>query len=360
MSKTIESVISAVALKASPEDERDYVFTPAIPVADLPSNIDQGPQFPRVQNQTSIGICTGETITTLCERVENTARPYEPGVTERSRRFNYRFSRLYDGLTGDSGATPRSMCRSARNYGLPHESSWPFSTNIDEEPPQSVMDEAAQSKLGRYELLNPVRDSTGEMDWRGTRDLMRQAMAEGCGVALAFRVRRWMVGIKGQLGSSGHLPPAMDVTDLRNEILGGHIVPVRRIDMDLLPDNGGAIVIHNSWGTAWGDGGLWSMPAIMLSSSAFYMECRVIRGFAGIEVAPVAETLTPDEKAAHLSALAELGIWPAPHVCTYPAVYEYLRRRGLTDKQICEVVGVSRDDLDAFKANAPLSAWVKF
>lgn len=357
----IERAITTVALRESPEDERDYIYAPTIPVDALPANIDQGPRFPRVQNQGRVGLCTGATVTTLCESIENTTRPYVPGVTDLSERFNYKFSREYDDIVGDGGATPKSAMRSGKNIGLPRETSWPFSENIDEVPPQAVMDEAAQARIGRYELLQPVLTDSGWIDWRGTLTLMRQAMAEGCRVALAFRVRRWMTQISGPLGSAGHTSPPMSVTDPRNEVLGGHMVPVRRIDMDMLPASGGAIVIHNSWGVEWGDKGLWSMPAIMLADPALFMECRIIRSFAGIEVAPVTEpALTPQERDAHLAALAALGIWPAPHPCAYPAAYEYLRRRGVSDLRICDLVGVSPADFAAFRAAAPLAAWAAF
>jgi len=374
----IEARVRATNLRASTDDDRDYAFVPTVPEASIPRNIDFGPWFPRVQDQGQIGICTGETMTTIAESIWNTANKYVPGVTERSRRFNYKFSRQYDGITGDGGATPRSMLRSAHNYGLPLESSWPFTTDIDENPTQAVLDEAALSKVGRYEVMVLSPD-----DWRANLLQIRQAMAEGCRVALAFYCRRWMFYVNGPLGSQGHVGPAMAEGDPMNDLVGGHIEPVRRVDMDMLPNSGGAVVLHGSWGTSIGDQGLWSVPATMLTGvqgSGFLMEVRVVRDFAGISVAPVAPVqpvpLTQAEVDSARQQLVGLGLGSfsndAPHAFSlsipgtppeswYEVIIGLLRSQGKTDAQIGQVVSVPADAVSAFSADtdraARIAAW---
>jgi hypothetical protein len=272
--KILEQV-AASPLVASGEDLRDYVYLPLVPAT--ASSVDQGYVFPAVQSQGAIGICTGETITTMCESILNLKYPYVKGETELSRRFNYYWSRSLDGSTSDNGATPRSMCRAARNYGLPKESSWPFGTNINEVPTEEVLAEAAARKLSRYFVIphsaRPPSDVVADIE---------SAIASGARVCVAYNVRMWMSFTYGPLGSKSHTVPELPDPALMAKI-GGHILPLRGYDRSLF-NGAGAFIGHNSWGTGWGDGGLWSMPYSLFSDPEFLLEIRVIDGFADVQI----------------------------------------------------------------------------
>jgi Papain family cysteine protease len=363
LAKQIEQSVVATGLKTSIDDDRDIVFVPrVVPTAQA---ISRANIFPQVQDQGSIGICTGETMTTIAEAIENTRRAYTVGQDELSRRYNYFYSRQYDGLVGDSGATPRSMCRSAKNYGLPPESAWPYSVDIDAPPTSIVVDQAKLKRLGQYEVMQFNQDDRKDFIYK-----MESAIAEGCLVALAFRCKRWMFHVSGALGSLGHQQPAMDPFDPMNEIVGGHIVPVVGYDRRLHPDSSGSIIIQNSWGTAWGDGGRWSINYMLLTSPAFAMEVRVFRGFAGITLAePAHVPLTVAEIQADRQKLSSMGlcaldaannfyVTPIPNVHHF-GIYTALKKQGRTHAQMAESLGISAADIDSFASNnaAYLTAW---
>lgn len=358
----IERRIRTAGVRMSAEDDRDYVFVPR--VAPTLPRLVRNDIFPRVQDQGAIGICTGETMTTIAEAILNTQREYRPGVDELSRRFNYRFSRLYDGIVGDGGATPRSMCRSAKNYGLPLETLWPMSAEIDEDPPQPILDAARLAVLGRYEVIPTNPDDTAAF-----AAAIDSAIAEGCLVAVAFYVRRWMLSVSGPLGSTGHRAPAMDPRGPLNEIIGGHICPLRGYDNELLPSEGGAYVLQNSWGPDWGDGGLWSLSRMSLRAPMFAFEVRVFREFAGVTIAPPAPVpLTLAQIAAARARLEAIGVGtvapdtgafafaPAADLA-YFAAWETLRSMGHdTPEAAAEIVGIAPEAIRAFLASNPARA----
>jgi hypothetical protein len=350
----LEKLVKTSNIKASVEDDRDIVFVPRV----IPTSpkIDRSSIFPQVQDQGSIGICTGETMTTISEAIENTKRVYVPNTDELSRRYNYFFSRQYDGLVGDTGATPRSMCRSAKNYGIPPESVWPYSLDIDTVPPQSVVDLAKNKRLGQYEVIQINKD-----DRKGTIAQIESALAEGCLLALAFFCKRWVFYVNGPVGSSGHSQGPMGAQDPLNEIVGGHIVPMYGYDRTLYPESGGAFLIQNSWGTSWGDNGRWSINYMLATAPDFAMEIRVFRGFAGITLAePASVVLTPAQVAEDKTLLLSLGACTTVNGAFAPVsipnlhhyvIYSELVKRGRTHTQIGQVLGLSKEDIDGFASH---------
>jgi hypothetical protein len=354
LASKLEKHVRASNIKASPEDDRDIVFTPrVVPTA---PKVDRSAIFPRVQNQGSLGICTGETMTTIAEAIENTKRVYSPVVDELSRRYNYFYSRQYDGSTGDTGASPRSMCKSAKNYGLPPESVWPYALDIDTPPPQAVVDLAKNKRLGQYEVIQINKD-----DRKGTIAQIESALAEGCLLALTIFCKRWMFHVTGPLGSAGHSQGAMGNQDPLNEIVGGHIMPVVGYDRNMYPESSGALIVQNSWGTSWGDNGKWSINYMLLTQSDFIMEVRVFRGFAGITLAePAPVVLTPTQVVEDKTLLLELGACTlvngvftptaVPNLNHY-VIYSELVKRGRTHAQIGQVLGLSETEIDGFASN---------
>lgn len=358
----IEASVVSNALRASAEDLRDIVFVPRVDPTKI-ARVDRAEIFPRVEDQVN-GDCTGQTMTTICEAIRNTAYPYSPGESDLSQLFNYYWSRKLDGLTGDSGATPRSMCRSARNYGLPPLALHPYGKDIDRAPTQEAMDAAALAKLGRYELIEIDGD-----DYRNTVYRMKSAMAEGLLVALAFNARRWMFYVNGPLGSKGHTRPR-PMPDRYDDIIGGHIVPLRGYDDTIFPNSGGSFIAQNSWGTDWGDQGLWSIPYTLFGGHHFPMEIRCFRSFAGIEMAPEPEIpLTLEQVQQYRAELASVGLGttdsagnfsfnPDP-MLPYLAAWRLLDKRGCSYSDASQVVGVGADVIEGFvTSNAPkVAAW---
>lgn len=359
----LESRIRTAGITPSPDDDRDIVFVPRVAptapriVADF---------FPRIEDQGNEGDCTAQTATTIAEAIMNHGGLPIPGNGQLAQQFNYFYSRhVFDGSSGDVGASPRSMCRSAKHYGICTDDLWPQTRPVDDEPTAAAVSDAEKRKLGQYELIVANREDP--------QDLARQvdaAIAEGLIVALAFYCRRWMFYVNGPLGSVGHMGPPMPAGNVgMHEIVGGHIVPLRGYDRSLHPDSGGAYIAQNSWGTSWGDGGLWSINRQQLIEPGFAMEVRVFRGFAGVELAPAAPVpLTIAQINASRAKLAAMGLGavdavsgsfsfgPAPEVAYYAAIRAL---GGMDSAQMAQVAGIMPSVIDGFVGAhaATVEAW---
>lgn len=356
----IEARIKRDGLRASPSDDRDIVFVPRVePTARRVMN----PHFGKVEDQGKVGRCTAETMTSICEAVKNSTGD----SAEYSPDYSYHFARQFDGLTGDSGATPRGMCRSAKHYGMIPERLWPRSNDAaqwNRAPTEAEIALGKTQLLGQYEVIEPDVNS-----YKNTVYAVKSAMAEGLLVAMAFYVRKWMFYVDGPLGSEGHKRP-FPMPAGWDEVVGGHMVPLVGYDLDIFPNSGGSFIVRNSWGTDFGDGGLWSVPFTMFSGGGFEMEMRAIRGFAGITLAPVVEPpLTMAELKQRREVLVNLGLGaintagdftfsPMAEV-PYFAAWTALRQFGDSPERIGQTVGLPAETIRAFEQShkPTLDAW---
>jgi hypothetical protein len=274
-----------INLRSSPDDDRDYIFE--CPEGKAESDVvDQRPYFPNVQNQWDTKICTAETITTLCESILNMHQEYTPGVSELSRSFNYYWSRQYDGKISDSGAYPRSVFKAARLYGLPKETTWPFDpAKLNEEPSREALLEGVEATVTSYFRIphDPanVWETIRKIEW---------ALAQGYRVGLAYKMREWMKHVHGPLYSDTHRQPIPDTPDVMR-LDGSHMVPLTGYDRQGVSYNS-VFIAQNSWGTAWGDNGYWSIPYSLFGDSSFVLEIWVVGGFRGIQL-PSVPTVPP-------------------------------------------------------------------
>lgn len=356
--QALEAYVRSVGVQPSSVDDRDIVFTPRVQAT--ANRLVRDDIFPRVEDQGNVGRCTGETMTTIAEAILNTARPYQPGIHDLSPQFNYFYSRKYDGSVGDVGASPRSMCRSAKNYGICTEALWPDASSVDVEPDSAARNYALTQRLGQYEVIEWNKDNPHDLIYQ-----VESAMAEGLLVAFAFFCKRWMFYIDGPLGSAGHSQAAMGNTDPMNEIVGGHIVPLMGYDRSLFPASGGSMIAQNSWGTDWGAGGLWSINYMQFIAPSFAMEVRVFRDFAEVSIAPpIWQPLTLEQIVAYKQRLADLGLnnFASASATELIAAWEALRRFGCDAAQAAQVTDFPPSSINMFLAAHPalVAAWKTF
>ena len=134
-------------LQASPDDDRDYIYTP---VQSYPVNCHMRGLVGDIEDQGDIGSCTANSTVSACELLLQRAGNHR----HLSRLFNYYVTRELEGRLGQSGAVLRNAVKQAAKRGLPDESLWPYVVDtVDVAPIPAVYAEAEKHKVLRYERI---------------------------------------------------------------------------------------------------------------------------------------------------------------------------------------------------------------
>jgi len=206
--------------------------------------------FSPIDDQGDLGSCTANAVIGALEFVER--KDHGGQYLDHSRRFLYRLTRKLENKVignraiGDVGAEIRNTIKTLGTVGAPPEWAWPYDTkNFDVEPPADVYALAQAYKALVYARLQALAD-------------IKATLLAGYPATIGFTCYQSI----DNTGVSGDIPvPALDKGEKTD---GGHAVVAAGFD-DGRPWEGGvkdygAILIRNSWGTSWGDGGYGWLP----------------------------------------------------------------------------------------------------
>jgi C1A family cysteine protease len=215
-------------------DHRDFLFT-APQKLTVPTKIDLRNYCSVVNDQGSLGICTGEAVTSAMEIILKR----EGRLIELSRLFVYYQERLLEGSVNyDAGAYLRDGIKVCYTYGAAAESLWQFNPKMFRvKPPTAVYTDALKRKVTLYQRCTNV-------------DSIRAALAIGNPVVVGFCV--YSSFLSSIVTKTGIMP----YPNVRTErFMGGHAVCLVGYD-----DVKRVFIAKNSWGSAWGDRGYFYMP----------------------------------------------------------------------------------------------------
>jgi C1A family cysteine protease len=221
---------------------------------DAPEAVDLREWASPVEDQGRLGSCTAQAGAGIIEYYE---RKSFGRHIEASRLFLYKVTRNLMKMKGDTGAYLRSTIGAMVLFGAPPEEYWPYTDDgkkYDEEPPAFCYAFAQNYQTITYFRHDPPGSSRAEVLGR-----LKSYLAAGHPAMFGFTVYNSIE----QAAETGLIPFPSD----REGIEGGHAVVAVGYDDSLTVRNAhggietkGALLVRNSWGRSWGDGGYGWLP----------------------------------------------------------------------------------------------------
>lgn len=231
-------------------DTRDYIYKPN--QVRLPSVVDLRSYCTPIEDQGSLGSCTGQAIAGAIEMLNK--RNNKP--TDVSRLFIYYYTRLLEGTVNyDSGAYIRDGIKACNHYGAPLERLWPHDIGkFRTRPSESANIDAARRKVTLYERATNF-------------DACINAISNGYSVVVGFTV--YTSFMTSTVVRTGIMPYP---NTRKEKILGGHAVLLVGYD-----NSSQRFIARNSWGTSWGANGYFYMPYDVIKNTKMSADFWVIK-----------------------------------------------------------------------------------
>jgi hypothetical protein len=277
--------LASAPVTQSPQDLRDYIFGSTAEdnnttdfvwdLSKLPSAVDLLPFTEKVEDQGQYGSCVGHGIITAAETM------YKRAVNSHNLSPMYayynarrRMQASYGGEITDSGAYIRSGMAAANRWGLCKEDYWPYySAGVNEQPSTAAYSDGATRLVSRYETCGGVNN-------QGQRDLIADIkVAIACGYPVVFGVPllEKFYYISGKLATHVAQYTSKTITGKEADFIGNHCMCIIGYD-DALQ----AVIVENSWGPYWGDGGFVALSYEYLLNNGW--DFYVLRDLAGVQL----------------------------------------------------------------------------
>ncbi len=220
----------------------------------VPVSMDLRPWCSPIEDQGQIGSCTAHAGAGVIEYYERKAFGRH---TDASRLFLYKVTRNLMKMKGDTGAYLRTTMGAMVLFGVPPEEYWPYRDDekkFDQEPPAFCYAFAQNYQTLKYFRHDPP-GTKGEEILRK----LKTYLSKGHPAMFGFTVYNSIE----QAEKDGKIP----FPSSKERIEGGHAVVTVGYDDKMKIKNkygkietSGALLIRNSWGKGWGDGGYGWLP----------------------------------------------------------------------------------------------------
>ena len=206
-----------------------------------------------IENQGKLGSCTAHAGVGMVEYFEKKAFGK---YIDASRLFLYKITRNLLHWEGDRGAFLRTTMQALVLFGIPPEEYWPYHvTDIDKEPSAFAYAFAQSYQAITYYRLDPFVTPKDLV-----LDHIKTYLENGLPSMFGFTVYESI----SQADTTGMIP----FPSAGEKVIGGHAVVAVGYDNNIkikgntpaAVETTGAVLIRNSWGTQWGDGGYGWLP----------------------------------------------------------------------------------------------------
>lgn len=238
----VPSILDYTATHATVQPLLAKTSFPAVPAP--PSHVDLRQYFPPIWDQQELGACTAHAAAALVGYFEKKALGRTIDV---SRMFIYKATRDLTGTSGDAGAYLRTTMEALAVFGAPPENYWPYdgspaasNKRLDAEPSAFCYAFARNFASTTYFRLDPANMAPDQVLGN-----IKSHLAAGFPSMFGFPAYDEYM----KAGPDGKVA----FPDPTSQLNGGHANTAVGYDDQLAigPDTG-ALLVRNSWGTAWG------------------------------------------------------------------------------------------------------------
>jgi C1A family cysteine protease len=240
--------------KPDVKDHRDLVMTfDAVDLSTLPQVVDLRSSCSLVEDQSALGSCTANATAGALEYLE---------IKDKINSFE-NFSRLFiyynmRAITGETnipcGGSLRNALKAVADSGSCDEKIWNYDVlKFADRPIDAAYEDAAKHKITEYSRLESFPD-------------MLQCLASGFPFVFGFSVYESLE--RPQMAQTGIL----SLPQPGEMFLGGHAVLC--VGYDIKAET---VLVRNSWGSHWGQGGYFTMPFAYIGDSNLACDFWTIR-----------------------------------------------------------------------------------
>jgi len=212
-----------------------------------PAAVDLREWCSPIEDQKSIGSCTAHAGIGMLEYYQR--RAFGKHI-DASRLFLYKVTRNLLGWNGDTGAYLRDTMKALVMCGVPPEQYWPYDiAKYDEEPSAFLYALGDNYEAVKYYRLDPAGTTRTHR-----LEAIKANLAAGLPSMFGFTVY-------SSIPASGDGKGEIPYPTTGDTVQGGHaVLAVGYDDARKIGTTKGALLIRNSWGTAWGAAGYGWLP----------------------------------------------------------------------------------------------------